>query len=359
MRSSSVGNGATGGATSRYCGFPNAALHDGGETVADTAIVRRLLIDRPSVRALVSTTLPPVVIASILLIAPMHVYSREMTWDLLFNLDGAWRLYNGQIPHFDFHTELGALPFATTALGFYLLGPNPTGFLVGECVFAVLVLALSIAAVAERLPLVPATIFTILCTFISLMPLNYGDGFGAYSFAMPYNRFGWSISGILFVLLFIGPLDVQRSVWKDCFVGLAVLLLLYYDKITYFAIGMAALALALIVPGHVCTKRREWLAVFVVAALGAIAPFNLDYLRDIINSTSAGGAQILFSRFVVANLVNDPAEHAVALACGLLLTATASREQFGAELQGAGSWRRPVYCCCRRMPRPMGYRAML
>jgi len=46
------------------------------------------------------------------------IYSREMTWDLMFNLDGAWRLYNGQTAHVDFHDPLGTLPFAATALGF-------------------------------------------------------------------------------------------------------------------------------------------------------------------------------------------------------------------------------------------------
>src|SRR3979490_2786084 len=64
------------------------------------------------------------------------VYSREMTWDLMFNLDGAWRIYTGQAPHVDFHDPIGTLPFAVTALGFYLVGTKPFAFIVGECIVA-------------------------------------------------------------------------------------------------------------------------------------------------------------------------------------------------------------------------------
>ena len=40
--------------------------------------------------------------AALLLIAPGAVLSRDMTWDLLFNLSGAWHIHNGHVPHVDF-----------------------------------------------------------------------------------------------------------------------------------------------------------------------------------------------------------------------------------------------------------------
>lgn len=47
-----------------------------------------------------------------------------MTWDLLFNLAGAWHLHNGQVPHVDFHDPVGQLYFRLTQLGFWLCGPT-------------------------------------------------------------------------------------------------------------------------------------------------------------------------------------------------------------------------------------------
>lgn len=293
-------------------------------------ILHRLLIDRPSLRVLLLITLPATLIGMALLIAPARLYSAEMTWDLLFNLDGAWRLYNGQVPHVDFHTELGSLTFAMTALGFQFVGPNVMGVPIGECLFAALVLALCIATSSDRLPLVPAAIFTILSTYIVLMPSTYGDGLGAYSFAMAYNRFGWSISSILFVVVFIEPLNVRRSVWKDCVVGLATLLLLYYTKITYFCVGMAALALAFLVAGHVRTNRRGWFVVFAIALMNAVAPYNFDYIRDILNQALAGEARASFSEYLT-KYINDPAEYAVALAGCLLLIAAPSQGRYRSQ----------------------------
>ena len=308
--------------------IPARARHD--------AILRRFLISSPDLRALLLATLPVSAIAAFLLIAPMQLYSREMTWDFLFNLDGAWRIRNGQVPHVDFHTELGTLPFALTALAFHLVGTNVMAFLVGECLLATIVLVLSVAAVTERAPLVPAAIFTILCTLITLMPSSYGDTGGAFSFAMAYNRFGWSISAILFVLLFVEPVRPQWSPLKDCLVGLVALLLLYYVKITYFAVGIAALLFALVGPGCVRANRARWLAVLAVTGLCAVAPSNFDYLRDMMDQVLAGSARTNIVESV-ARFVTNPAEYAVALAGCLLLTAASSRGQVQGQAV-AGAW---------------------
>src|ERR1700731_783194 len=87
------------------------------------------------------------------------IYSREMTWDLMFNLDGAWRLHAGQVAHVDFHDPVGTLPFAVTALGFYLVGTKPFAFIVGECIVAAVITALAIVAVKDRLALMTGVLF--------------------------------------------------------------------------------------------------------------------------------------------------------------------------------------------------------
>jgi hypothetical protein len=286
-----------------------------------------LLISQPKVSATLSIAVSVTVMAAWLLLGSGHVYSAEMTWDLLFNLDGAWRLYNGQLPHIDFHTELGSMPFALTALSFNLTGPSVLALPVGECLLSAVVLLLAIFAANGRLPLIPAVIFSTLCSLIILMPLNYGDTSGAYSFAMAYNRFGWSISTILFAVLFIEPLPGRRPLWKDCFICLAALLLVYYVKITYFAVGIAGLALAILLPGYIGAHRRKWVFVFVTAGLFAVAPFNIAYLQDIVLAALAGGARTSVAGYF-AKFVGHPAEYALAMTGCLLVTLFPRQEPY-------------------------------
>src|SRR6185437_2837070 len=54
----------------------------------------------------------PIVAAAMwALLSPPVVLSREMTWDLLFNLAGAWHVHLGHVAHVDFHEPVGQLNF--------------------------------------------------------------------------------------------------------------------------------------------------------------------------------------------------------------------------------------------------------
>ena len=103
----------------------------------------------------------PVLAAALLLIAPGAVFSRDMTWDLLFNLSGAWHIHNGHVPHVDFHDPLGPLNFQLTRLGFRIVGTTPFGFLAAEFIALAALFAAAAAAAIPRLPPVPALIFVV------------------------------------------------------------------------------------------------------------------------------------------------------------------------------------------------------
>ena len=53
--------------------------------------------------ALVLTAGLPVLISIWMLLSPGRMVSREMTFDMLFNLAGAWHVFQGHLPHVDFH----------------------------------------------------------------------------------------------------------------------------------------------------------------------------------------------------------------------------------------------------------------
>ena len=86
--------------------------------------------------------LPPLVVvagavfvaAAWLLASPDLIVSRAMTWDMLFNLAGAWHLHHGHVPHVDYHDPLGSAAFRLTEIGFLLTGLSVWGFIAGEIV---------------------------------------------------------------------------------------------------------------------------------------------------------------------------------------------------------------------------------
>jgi hypothetical protein len=246
------------------------------------------------------------------------IYSREMTWDLMFNLDGAWRLYTGQAAHVDFHDPVGTLPFAVTALGFYLVGTKPFAFIVGECIVAAVIAAFAVVAVKDRLALVPGVLFVALCAMLALVPVTIGDRPNAYTFAMAYNRFGWSLLGILYLILFVEPRDGRRSGLPDVVVAAVIIVVLYYLKITYFGVAYAAVGLALLTCRHVRQDYAAWCVALAAVTLIAVAPFNHGYIADIVDAISAGSIRTQGALFLL-NFAYGGAEQGTVIAANLVL----------------------------------------
>ena len=243
---------------------------------------------------LVLATLIPTIAAAWALLSPARVLSREMSWDLLFNLSGAWHLRHGHVAHVDFHDPVGALSFALTDFGFSIVGVTPHAFLVGAVVITAFLFTTAVVVAWRRFPLLPAATFVVFACLLALMPSNVGDMPTTYSFAMSYNRYGWSAISILSLLLFVPPRNGRVSGWLEAAIATALLIVMYYLKVTYFFAGGAALCLALLVSPHIRGRWLLWMAVGAVAALNAIAPYNHDYLADILNTVAAGAVRDSF-----------------------------------------------------------------
>jgi hypothetical protein len=244
-----------------------------------------------SLAALVLLAGLPVLAAMWALLSPKLVLSHEMTWDFLYNLAGAWQLRHGHVAHVDFHEPVGALNFALTRFGFELFGPTPFAFLAGATIVAVAVFVSATAAAMRRLSLAPATLFVIFVSLLVLMPANVGDKPNAYSFAMSYNRYGWSLLSILALILFLPPRDrVERDMIDVANAGL-LLAVLFYLKVTYFAAGLAFLGLAIVICRHVRARLPAWLAVGGLVMANALAPWNHAYLVDILHAAGAGAVR--------------------------------------------------------------------
>ena len=212
------------------------------------------------------------------------------------------------------HRDIGL-----TALGFHLTGPDAKAFLVGETLYAAVILAAALCILPRRLPPVAATVATIYVVLSILAPTSPGDPIETYSFAMSYNRFGWSTLTLLFVVVFLAPRSENRS-WLDQAAVLLLGTLLFYLKITYFGVGIAAIAAALALSPHVRRQSGAWLGVLTTLVIVAAAPSNVPYWSDILAALESGAAQfdiLTQMRNVVTQ--RDTAIIAVELVCLLWL----------------------------------------
>jgi hypothetical protein len=260
----------------------------------------------PPVLLLVLSGLP-VLAAAWAVLSPPVMLSKAMAQDLLFNLSGAWHVYSGHVAHVDFHDASGRLSFLLTALGFHLLGPTPFAFLVNVAIMGAVLFAASFLAAMRRLPLLPAVLFVVFATLLALMPANVGDRPEHYTFAMSYNRYGWSAYSILALILFVPPReerDRKDGAWIDIAVAGGLLAAMFYLKITYFAVGLATLGFAVLFHPHIGRFWRAWLVVGALLVLNALAPHNQPYLADILGWATSGAvrkaATLHFNNFVAA-----------------------------------------------------------
>ena len=132
----------------------------------------------------------------------------------------------------------------------------------------------------------------IFASLLVLMPANVGDKPNAYSFAMSYNRYGWSLLSILALILFVPPRDRIAGDWIDVANAGPLVVALFYLKVTYFAGGLAFVGLAILISPHIRARLLAWLAIGGLIVANAIAPWNHPYLLDILHAAAAGaGAQ--------------------------------------------------------------------
>ena len=266
----------------------------------------------------------PVLAAAFAVLSPPVMLSKAMTQDLLFNLSGAWHVYSGHVAHVDFHDASGRLSFLLTALGFHLLGPTPFAFLVNVAFMGAVLFAASFLAAMRRLPLLPAVLFVVFTSLLALMPANVGDRPEQYTFAMSYNRYGWSAYSILALILFVPPREANQQgpgdrTWIDIAVVGGLLAAMFYFKITYFAAGLATLGFAVLFHPHVGRYWRAWLVVGALLVLNALAPHNQPYLADILGWATSGAvrkaATLHFNNFVAA--IDQYGPYLAAVAVGL------------------------------------------
>jgi hypothetical protein len=276
----------------------------GGLRPVALARIGHAVLDRESTAAVALIAGAIVAVGACLLALPGRIVSREMTWDLLFNLEGAWHLHNGQAAHVDFHDPLGVLNFALTAIGFELVGVSPRAFIVGELLAVAALFASAVVAARGRLPLLPGVLFVVFVCQMVLKPVNIGENIQDFTFAMAYNAMGWSALTVLGVILFLPPRDRDEAGWLDTATVTLLLLALFHLKITYIAAGLAEWAAALLIAPHIRQRALRWTVAGGLVMAHALAPWNEPYLADIAAALESGAANSSLVAFAVLMFAN-------------------------------------------------------
>jgi hypothetical protein len=303
-------------------------------SAADHGLTAFLLFRRPPVGLVVLLSGLPMMLAGWLLLSPDIMLARQNVMDLLFNLAGAWQFQVGRAQHIDFHEAVGPLNFLLTLAGFRLIGVSPFAFLAGEMLAALGLFAAAVAVAARRLPLAAAATFVLFIGLPAMMPTNVGHPPDVFTFAMSYNRYGWSSIAVLCLLLFGPPRWSPTRDGIDIACGFLLLLAMFYLKITYFLVGVGALGLALLISDHIQTRCRAWIAVGLLVAGNALAPHSHGYLADLRWAIDSGLPSTGPTRVLMEGVLGNSMELAV-YGAGFLAACWLWR-------QGLASWRLPI-----------------
>lgn len=216
-----------------------------------------------------------------------------ITHDSFIFFDASYRILNGERPHIDFPTVLGAATLYLPAIGAWLAGGFGGSVELASAAVAMMAgLAIAHAGVGRYpsgvvsalvlvcfLTAVPASILGLPAgsshTFIGGEPVVLTEGL---SHAMFYNRWGWALLIPMFAYLAPRVHAPTGRVWPapswltDALVMSAILAFLFYTKVTFFAVGSVCAVL------YAFLNPRPWrtLAVGIGVSLGLVLTFGIS-----------------------------------------------------------------------------------
>ncbi|MCZ0963751.1 hypothetical protein [Paracoccus benzoatiresistens] len=226
----------------------------------------------------VQATVPQgrIIIAAGLLIGfvlafPRQTVTTKYVNDLFIFLDGAYRIQAGQVPNVDFHSSLGPLAYYIPAMGHSLGGSFAAAMPVGMALMTVGVALVAAHVIATRMRPALGLPLALYLLLIVAVPMNPGEGIRDLSFAMFYNRIGWSALGLLLVMYLPPCRPGCGQGAADAVCAALLLLLMLYLKISYGLVGLAFLIFML-------SDRRQWQWAAAALALTAAAGLLVERL---------------------------------------------------------------------------------
>lgn len=188
--------------------------------------------------------------------------------DTLHMIDIVLRMAEGERPHRDFMTPIGALSFAPIVL-FVKAGLGiGMATLAAQVLVAACLLPMVWWVAMTRLSARLAAFFGV-TVLILVLALVHGEALQAVSISMHYNRWAWAIAFVAIVAATLPPVHPKNAVVDGLIIGLCMAALVMI-KVTYFAAFTPAVLAGLWLGG-----QRRALAVALVTGLAVAAGLTL------------------------------------------------------------------------------------
>lgn len=199
-------------------------------------------------------------------------------------LDAAWRINHGQIPHVDFYSHLGSLPYYITWFGMKISGPNTGAISSGNVCFMLIASGLTFLLLRRRTSGFFTFLFTVFVAFLATAPRPLGDPYFFNDYAMLYNRQGEALLLALVVGVMIRPPSESKS-WSvaDAVCCGFLWQCLLWIKLSYFTVAAGLIVCA--VPLQTLTFRNAlilgasavlWSAIYLLATGIPVSAFSAD-----------------------------------------------------------------------------------
>jgi hypothetical protein len=241
-----------------------------------------------------------------------------MANDSMIFFDAIYRIGLGERPSVDFPTALGPVMLYLPAFGAWLTHGDAGAVEAASAIFALVVGVATAQAGAARFPSAVVAVL-VLVVFLVSVPAALLGGYegnsitavgtggevvaGGMTLAMFYNRWGWAL--LIPIFCYLAPRRDNAAPTIAETLSLSLLLaILFYLKLNYFAVGLAACGLfAWLNPG-----RWRTLAVGAAATLALVLLAGLTtgllpaYLRDVAFAAKVSGGRGSFLEIIRINL---------------------------------------------------------
>lgn len=237
------------------------------------SLVKHLSVEMLSGRAAAALFLVVLLIACLVRAGgrglPILIYGH----DLMCQLDGGWRVLNGQVPYIDFYPGFGPLTHLVSAAGLSLSHYEAQGLAYSNAMMGFAIGLWTYAIARRRMSPAGALFAGWFCALLVLAPFNLGEDFRHLTEAEVYNRYGFALAAIVMIECF-GPASRRPGKMPVGVSSGAACALLFFLKPTYFLVSAAIVFWACVMRAH---ARRRLFAVSLGFAI--VAASFLLYLR--------------------------------------------------------------------------------
>jgi hypothetical protein len=185
--------------------------------------------------------------------------------DLIYLLDGAWKLKWSALPQTQYYSPVGSLAFLSLAAAMNLTGSIVKAPVMAICTFGILLLPMALYAAFRGLQLLIGWFAALVIMATAMAPHVAGFSGDAWSYAAFYDRWEQALFCTLILVVALVPRDkLPRSEMLDgAIAGIVITALIFLN------IGLGVLALLIWIAFGI-TARRPLLHYIAAAVIGAV-----------------------------------------------------------------------------------------